>query len=92
MYGKKRPEIGPLRCLPIGCLAFAGIFGLGEASTLYGTTFSGVLLMLGIGYTDWMYQVIRQPQSATNRFLIKREKFVRKQPPGGDILPIPHRP
>lgn len=79
--GKNHPGIGALRILPVGCLVFAGLIGIGESSLLYGTNLIAVLLMLGIGYLDWMYLAIKHPQTVT-RTMVVRRRGLQQLPPG----------
>ncbi|MGD9125998.1 MAG: O-antigen ligase family protein [Planctomycetia bacterium] len=81
--GKNHPEVGTLRMLPIGCLIFAAPIGIVESSLVYGTNLNAVVLMLGIGYLDWMYLAIKHPvKKAQSKIILVRKKNAEPLRPG----------
>lgn len=79
--GGKKPEIGTLRSLPMACIAVACVYGLTETDSLYGTRFAALLFSIGVGYLDWMYLAIKNPQTARQAVLVRRSSRPPQQLP-----------
>ena len=73
--GRNSPEVGGLRMLPVGAFVFTGFVGITESTLLYGTNLNAILLMLAIGYLDWMYLAIKSPQPVQQTILVRRERI-----------------